>query len=346
VTTPFHDEHLSASGLQAFLDDGLPRREHRAVEEHLAGCARCEARLEAWSGLFEGLDGLPRLVPHEGFQSRILADVRVPEARPWAARVWETLAGWLPGGAHLGTRTLQELAHGELARREAVQARSHLDGCRRCATAFAPWRALAEELGSLERLAPSPEFAGEVMVTWRLQRELAALGRFAPSRGFSEAVMAGVRLRRPAEAASPVVRPSEAGAWGRLQAAARRLVPQTRQAWAALSGVAVTPVVTLGLVAWTVFSHPALTAGSLASFAWWKLTDLASVAWSTGSTFALESAGVFQIWETLGGLLASPGTLALVGLAFCAGSLASSWVLYRHLIATPHGDGRYAHVHG
>ena len=58
--------------------------------------------------------------------------------------------------------------------------------------------------------------------------------------------------------------------------AAWRLVPQTRQALAALSGVAVTPVVIVGLMAYAVFSHPALTIGSFLSFAWWQVSDLAS----------------------------------------------------------------------
>ena len=123
------------------------------------------------------------------------------------------------------------------------------------------------------------------------------------------------------------------------------MVPQTRRAWAAVSGFAVTPAVTVGLLLWSVFSHPTLTASSLASFAWWKVSELAVGAWGVASAFAVESAGVFRIWETVGALPADPGILAAVGLAFAVGSLVSLWVLYTNLVATHTVDGRYAHAH-
>ena len=75
------------------------------------------------------------------------------------------------------------------------------------------------------------------------------------------------------------------------------------------------------------------------------MSEAAAVAWSAASAFAMESVGVFQIWETLGALGGSPAALAGLALAFAAGSLVSAWVLYKNLLATHPVDGRYAHAH-
>jgi len=79
-------------------------------------------------------------------------------------------------------------------------------------------------------------------------------------------------------------------------------VPQTHQALAALSGVAVTPVAIVGLMVYAVFSHPALTVGSLLSFAWWQVSDLASGTLSALSSAAVQNAdsvGVSSLFEML-----------------------------------------------
>ena len=102
--------------------------------------------------------------------------------------------------------------------------------------------------------------------------------------------MASVQLPRPT---SVVV---ETGVWSRALAAARPLAPQTRQAWAALSGVAVTPAVSVGLVFYAVFSHPTLTIGSLASFVGWQISDLAAYVFGGVSTVALQSTEVFATY--------------------------------------------------
>lgn len=340
-----HDTHLNAERIQAFLDGALPSGERRRTEEHLERCGRCTSTVDRWRALFQDLDELPRLVPLEGFQERVMTGVDVPEPRSLAARVRAFVRGLVPSIPSLGHPTgddLQDLVVGALPPGAAARVRGHVDGCGACGREVAGWHALVGELDTLGHLAPSAEFSREVMAGWRLQQELDALGHLAPSEGFAARVMEGVRIPEPAAAPTPAR--VGRGVWDRLQVAARRLVPETRRAWAALSGVAVTPVVTVGLVLWAVFSHPSLTPGALFSFLGWKATDLAMAGWSVASTFVLESAGTFSLWEALAPVAGSPATMAAVGLTFAAGSLVSLWVLYRNLIANHAVDGRYAHA--
>jgi hypothetical protein len=268
-----------------------------------------------------------------------MAEVEIPEPTPLAARVGafvKGLAPSLPGFAHPPDEDLQDLAEGALPDRVAARVRRHVDGCASCAGELASWQALLGRLDGLEHLAPGEEFAREVMATWRLEQALDGLGHLEPGEGFAARVMAGVQIPEPAPA------PAASHVRDRLLAAARSLVPQTRRAWAALSGVAVTPVVTVGLVVWAVFSSPAVTPGALLAFLGWKAADLAAAGWAAASGFALESAGGFLLWETLASLVGAPGTVAAAGLAVAAGTLVSLWVLYRNLIATHAVDGRYA----
>jgi hypothetical protein len=122
-------------------------------------------------------------------------------------------------------------------------------------------------------------------------------------------------------------------AWSRLTAAASRLVPQTRQAWAALSGVAVTPVVIVGLMAYAVFSHPTLTVGSLLSFAWWQVSDLATGALTALSGAVLQNAsglGVSTLFEML---VAAPLLVAGGVIVYTVASALAVRVLWRNLYA-------------
>ena len=161
--TSRHD-HPSAERLQAFLDGGLPRGELRHVEEHLQGCARCASEVEGWQALFEDLDELPRLVPHEGFQARVMAEVTLPERRPLAARVGAFLKGLVPSlpagltGGHPPAGDLQDLVEGLLPSGAQARIRTHVDGCTSCARELAVWRELAGALDGLGHLAPSEGF--------------------------------------------------------------------------------------------------------------------------------------------------------------------------------------------
>ena len=298
--------HLSAETLQALLEGDLPQRERARAEEHLASCARCAAEMEAWSTLFRELDGLPGLVPAPGFAERVMDQVA---PLPLAARMREWW-GARATASHPDGERLQEWLDGRLAARSAARVEAHLAGCAACAGEAAAWSGTFAALHRVER--------------------------FAPAEGFAERVMAQVRVPAPAPARVPE--------WRRALTWARGFVPQTRRAWAAVSGVALTPAVTLGLVLWTVLSHPALTPGALASFTWWKASELSAAAWSALASRALESDGLFQVHAFIGSLAVSPAAVAAAALALCAGTVVSSWVLYRNLVVAHPLDGRVAHA--
>lgn len=304
----FH-QHIGAETLQAFLEGRLPTGERQAAQEHLASCARCSAELDGWKLLFDELDQLPSLTPSSGFADAVMAEVHMPEALPLAARIrgWVGLAS--PEG-HLSDERLQDFVEGLLPARHAARVRTHLDGCPRC--------------------------AGDAAALETTIRHLAGLEHHAPSQGFAARVMAQVHVPAPAPAKVPE--------WRRALAWAGRLVPHTRKAWAALSGVAVTPVATLGLVVWTVFSHPTLTPGALASFAWWKATEAAGLLWQAVSSAALESASVFKLYSLLESLAVSPAAMAGAFVALSLATVAAVWVLYRNLIVSHPVDGRIAHA--
>jgi anti-sigma factor RsiW len=311
VTNRYSDEHLGDDTLQAFLEGDLSGRERGRAEEHLASCPRCSAELDGWRLLFEEIQDLPVLAPQPGFGDRVLAGVRSPEPLPWAARVAARF-GVGVRDRHPSAEGLQDLVDGALPDRQAERLRRHLEGCATCAHEAASWILLGTQLGRLPRMAPAD--------------------------GFVERVMAQVRVSAPVPAAARIRE------WRRALGWARRLVPQTRQAWAAVSGVALTPVVTLGVVLWTVFAHPALTPGALVSFAWWKASALAGSAWSAVSAAALQSESLFGVYSFLGSIVRSPAALATAFLVFSLGTLAASWVLYRNFVPTRRVEGRYAHA--
>jgi hypothetical protein len=150
--------------------------------------------------------------------------------------------------------------------------------------------------------------------------------------------MARVHVPAPGRAPAAAAAASRALAW------ARTLAPQTRKAWAALSGIAVTPAVTFALVVYAVFSHPTLTPGALASFAWWQLTDLAALGWAAVSGVALQGnqiVGIGALWQTVA---AAPLVLAAGVLIYTVFSALALRVLYSNLFATRSVDTRYAQL--
>ncbi len=301
--------HLSAEVLQALLEGELPVAERARAEEHLRSCARCAAELEGWRSLFERLDGLPELAPSVDFPERVMAGVVPAAPLPLAARIRARL-GLVADAAHPSADRLQDYVEGLLPTRHAARVRTHLGHCATCAAQAEAWRATFAHLGRL--------------------------GRFAPADGFAARVMAGVRV--------PVPAPARVPEWKRALRWVRGLVPQTRQAWATVSGVALTPAITAGLVLWSVCSHPTLTPSALASFVWWKASALAAVAWQALSTRALASASLFEVYSFFGSLAWSPAVVAGTFLALSAGTVAAVWVLYRNLFASHPGDGRIAHA--
>lgn len=303
------DGHLGAETLQALLEGELSRGERARVEEHLASCARCAAELDGWRLLFDELGELPALAPAAGFQDRVLAAVRAPQPLPWAARA-AALLGFGRTARHPTSERLQDFVDGALPHQRAARVRAHLDTCPSCTKEVAGWRVLAARLGQVPRLVPGD--------------------------GFAERVMAHVTVARPARVRVPE--------WRQALAAAGRIVPRTRRAWAAVYGVAVTPAVILGLLLWTIFTRPGITPGTLASFAWWKGSGLAAAAWGAVSKTALESEGLFGVYSFLGSLVHSPWTLAAVFLFFSLGTVSAVWVLYRNLVSARRAEGGYAHA--
>lgn len=301
--------HLSADVLQALLEGELPVAERARAEEHLGACARCAAELDGWRSLFERLGELPELGPSADFAERVMGGFVTAEPRPLAARIRARLGFGAPS-THPSDERLQDFIERLLPARQAARVQTHLDACPACAAQAASWRAAFARLQGLER--------------------------FAPTEGFAARVMAGVQVTAPVPARVPE--------WTRALRWVRGLVPQTRQAWAAVSGVALTPAVTIGLVLWTVFSHPTLTAPALASFVWWKVSALATMAWQALSARALQSAGLFEVYSLFGSLASSPTALAAAFLTLSAGTMVAAWVLYRNLFVSRRVDGQVAHA--
>ena len=301
--------------MQSFLDGQAPEREAARVREHTRSCARCRSELEAWSLLFSELGELEEVRPGADFQGRILAEL--PSFAPRRLGLAARLGGWLgltPAGAaalprHVPSERLQEFLEGLLPRGEALAVEGHLHACRNCREEVAGWRSFLEGLNQLPSLTPSTDF--------------------------SERVMAHVRVQLAAVSARPTVKE-------RLQLLGRSVSPETRKRVAALAGAALTPAVTLALVAYTVFSHPLVTVGNLASFLWLEGSDLLG-RWGGGLMERLTgSATAFRAWSTLDALAGSPAAAALAVTGLCALTLLAVWVLYRNVIAVQPVESRYA----
>jgi hypothetical protein len=123
---------------------------------------------------------------------------------------------------------------------------------------------------------------------------------------------------------------------------AERLIPRTQKAWAVISGVALTPVTVVALLAYAVFSNPLVTPGYLASFLWWKVTGGVSALVGLFADGVLESPLVFYAYSVLGALANAPVVTAMVAVSLAAATSLSGWVLYRNLMTTRTVDGNYA----
>ncbi len=306
--------HVEGAILQDFLDGAVGRRQMVGIESHLAECTTCSAEANGWFALLRQLEDLERFAPTEGFAERVMAEVRMPVTPPSAASVRARLGALLAASAtdHLEAGSIQDFLEGILPARQMARVQAHIVACTTCSSEVGGWRTLLSRLEGLEHLAPG--------------------------RHFAERVMAGVRVpaSAPAVATAPV--------WAQVLAYAQRLVPRTRGAWAAISGVAVTPAVTAGLVFYAVFSHPTLTPEALASFGWWQVADLATLGWTTLSGAVLESAQLFGAYSLFETLASAPLAVAGGLLAYSVVSGLALRVLYRNLIVNRPLEGRYAHV--
>ena len=296
--------HLTDERIQDWLDGRLSASEVARIEGHVDACPRCRAEVEGWQSLMGELSVLGELSPRSGFGGRVLDAVggSAPERVSLAARV----RSWLAAPPHPDPLRLQEFVDGTLGRRRARMVRRHLAACSDCRAEGQRWVALVDGLAALPRHAPSP--------------------------GFAHAVMSQVRIAPAGATAHSLGR--------RLRDRARALAgPRQRMAWAAAAGVAFTPVVTVGLIAYAVFSHPLVTVGNLATFVWLEGSALAGTLGGGLLGGVLESASIFRAWSAVDAL--SPSTAGAGLLAVCALTLTSAWVVYRNVIAS---DRQVAHA--
>jgi anti-sigma factor RsiW len=289
------DRHLTDEHIQDWLDGRLTAPEAAQTEAHVDACPRCRAEVDGWRALLGELAGLGELAPHAGFSGRVLDAVGGASARVSSvARV----RAWLTPPPHPDSIRLQDFADGTLGRRSAAAVRRHLDGCADCRADAQRWVALVDGVRALPRLAPSP--------------------------GFAQAVMRQVRV-------APAPAPARAIARRTLDRVRALAGPRHRLAWAAAAGVAFTPVVTVALLAYAVFSHPLVTVGNLAAFVWIEGSELATAAGGGLVAGLIESASIFRAWSAVGTLSPTAAGAGLLGA--CALTLASAWVVWRNVLA-------------
>lgn len=309
------ESHVAGEVLQDFLEGSLAARRSERIENHLARCSSCTQEADAWLSVMRRLDELPSFQPAEGFADTVMARVEVQERVPLAARIREAIESVLQPTTpeHVPAGLLQDFADDMLPTPAMARVEAHVDACGRCATELQAWRQVTTRLDGLRHLEPAE--------------------------GFAHRVMEGLKK-------APVAAP--APAWSRLLAAARervrRLVPETRQAVAALSGAAVTPTVVMGLVVWALWSHPTLTLSSLVSFAWWQVSDVAAGALGALSGMVTQSAEVFGVLSLLESLASAPALVAGGALAYTMICGLALRVLYKNLITRRSHGGRQPHA--
>lgn len=303
--------HLSAERIQAFLEEELPKREHRLVEEHLEACARCSSELATWETIFSDLGALRSHRPHEGFADRVMTKITLPEPRSLPERLRARAAAMLGLGesGHVDGTLAQDLVDGLLPGRQAARVRRHIERCGPCADQVEGFARIVSGLEALPRLEPSAAFADQVMARVNLAPQL------APER------VTGTR---------------------RWLAAARRLLPQTRRAWAALSGAAVTPVATVGLVLYAVFSHPTLTAESLLSYVSWQIADLAAMGWGAMVGLMAQGVAALGLRDLFGAAASAPMAVAGASVLYSVLVVMALRVLYKNLVTARSVDIRNA----
>ncbi len=328
--------HLTPERIQAYLDGRLLDEEIADLRQHATFCDSCQAELEAWQLLYSELSDLRELAPSAELRRNVMEELRTGLQE------------------HLVAPRIQDFVEGLLTAPEAASVRAHLDACGACRTEVATWRRVLDGLGTLGHVDPSPAFAARVMDAWKAEtaahvaaeaevdRLLAGLGHFEPSPAFAHRVMAQVsvgRLVRAQTRPQPVsVLVRKAAAW------AGNLVPRDRKTWAAVFGVAVTPLSVVSLVAYTVFSNPLVTPTNLVSFLWWKVSGAVGAMSTALVDAAVGSATLFQLYTALEYVLASPMIAALGAASFAGLTCGALWVLYKNLYTSTTVAPQYASV--
>ena len=298
--------HLTDERIQEWLDGQLSQREAARLQTHLDDCTRCRTEVEDWKGFVADLSALPVLTPEESFSGRVLAGLD-PEigksrltlgARAWFGRKFGADRNRAP--SHPDSASLHDFLEGALGRRQSARVLRHLTACEPCRREAKAWREMFIDLAALPQLSPSADFASEVM--------------------------ARVRIPEPA----PVQRALLQRALDRARSLAG---PRRRRAWAAAAGMALTPMLTIWMVAFAVFSHPLATLSNLSAFVWLKGAALAGALGNSVVTGLMDNAAVFRTWTALGSLTSSPATASAALLVFSILTLAAAWVLYRNLFS-------------
>ncbi len=310
MTREDRSTHLNAEEIQAFLDGELSPDGADRVRNHTEGCPRCASELHAWQVLVAELDELPEVEPSPSFVERVMEEV--PVRKPLRLRVWQGLAAFTglsrnSGRGHLSTERLQDFVDDALPSGGRREVQAHLATCSTCRTAMHEWESLAARLSELPRLAPS--------------------------RGFADQVMARVQV--PERATAPA-RPGFLEVVGGL-------VPSTTRGWALTGLAAAVPAAAMALLAAYVLTHPVLGAGELASYTWWKATDLFSAGVAYLADWLVDQALAGPWLPVVEAVAASPATAfgaLAAGWTLAAGA---AWVLYRNLHLK--SDTAESHVH-
>lgn len=328
--TTERNDHLSAEGIQAFLEGELPNAEASALQDHVSSCARCGAEVEAFRLLFAELGTLPELVPSEHFAERVMGELPSRLERPLIAerperaeragqaeraragaksRLGAWLGGFLPqgvqGSAHPSDASLQDYIEGVLPKRQQAGVLAHVSACGDCELEVQEWRRL---FGSIE-----------------------ALPEFAPAEDFRERVMARVRVPEPA----PATVPAHAAVRDQARALVERVRPRTRRGWAMAAGIAMSPGLAFAAVTYLIMSHPLLTFGYLAAFLWWQVTGALSTLATAILNPVLESVTTFRAFQAMEALVASPAMATASLITLGALMMTALWIFYRNFILSP-----------
>jgi len=196
---------------------------------------------------------------------------------------------------HPSPDRLEALVEGDLPEAERSAVEAHVATCVRCQAELEEWRMVFAVLTSLPHLAPSP--------------------------GFADRVLAQVRIKQPWTA--------------RVAAMLARLAPRTRAGWALLTACLTLPAAAgAALIAW-VLTRPGLDPETLMTvmvFLRERAADLMLSFAGHAATTAMESTLAGWIATAIEKLLAAaPMQLGAAAAVFAALTLASVWVLYRHL---------------
>lgn len=306
-----YGRHLDDDAIQGLLDtaEGGVDAATESARRHLADCAGCQARVDAWREVFGELGRLPRFAPPDRFAERVLCEIDLPgrvasPARAWSwARLRRRLTRPAPN-AHLSGRRLQEFADGVLPRKRATLAKAHLATCADCESRLAGWRRLIATLESLPPLAPTAGFAERVMERWREMAEEAA--------------------RRSQATGS------------------RRRWLRSPRGWALAGTLISAPIAAVAGAAAFVSTVPQLTTGGLITYLWWQVGDALSAFGSSLLAGVMQSGAAFRAYSLADYLIASPATAVAAAAGFTALMFSSIWVLHRNL-----GFPRFAlrHVH-